>query len=193
MFAFGEETNRIEEQILLNLNTVSKFFIFQLNMDFFSFKFSIFLSTILHSLILIVWGLSNTSSPSFAKLNIPILDGSSTSLRFRFATSLKGKTESSPQENRDLGSRTIQEEINRIQKSIQYPNSALERGLESDCEWIVTVAENRKLENVETSKKCRYQIFDSAFRQTIAHWEFQIPQGSRIRIPVSFRILDKNE
>jgi|JI9StandDraft_1071089.scaffolds.fasta_scaffold681558_1 TonB family protein len=162
-------------------------------MNFFSFKSSILISFGIHFSLLILWGLFGISSPSIAKLTIPVVDGTSTSLRFRFSNNENGKTESSSQKNSEIGSRSIQEEINRIQKSIQYPSSALERGLESDCEWIVTVAENRKLENVETSKKCRYQIFDSAFRQTITQWEFQIPKGSRIRIPVSFRILDKNE
>jgi outer membrane biosynthesis protein TonB len=121
---------------------------------------------------------------------IAILPNIGSQIRFlaRFRNPGKGDSPYQTSSATTLGATDIQEEILRLRKSIFYPPSALERGLESDCEWIVTVAENHKFKKLEEVQKCKYSIFDRAFREALQDWEFNLPPGTKIRIPVSFRI-----
>ncbi|MCC5814970.1 MAG: hypothetical protein JJT78_09455 [Leptospira sp.] len=105
-----------------------------------------------------------------------------------------GKGESSPNaEAKSAEGASIEKEIEKFKKNLTYPASAIAKGLESECEWLVTVAENSKSRNVEESKRCRYRIFDREFRKNIADWKFDLPPGTIIRIPVSYKIQQEND
>jgi TonB family protein len=91
------------------------------------------------------------------------------------------------------GSNPWDPEIDAFRLSLGYPPSALERGLESDCEWIVTVAESGKVEKLVVVRPCQYRIFESSFEKTIKNWEFPRAAGKQIRIPVRFQIQNGNE
>jgi TonB family protein len=162
-------------------------------MIFLSYKKSLLISISIHLFIFFAYFLFHWKFQLSDKLKIALEKGSSSSLQFHIRGRGGTPTNSIQSASQELGSETIQNEILRIQNAIPYPESALQRGLESDCEWLVTVAENGIHENVETTRKCRYEIFNSAFKKIVREWKFQLPPGTIIRIPVSFRIVDKNE
>lgn len=83
---------------------------------------------------------------------------------------------------------SVEEEILKVKKQISYPPDALEQGLESECEWKVKIGKNKKVETVEAIKPCKHRIFDKEFRKVIQNWEFNLPEGSELKIPVSFVI-----
>ncbi|MCG9873609.1 MAG: energy transducer TonB [Leptospiraceae bacterium] len=162
-------------------------------MIFLSYKRSLLISISIHLLIFFGYFFYQWKFHPSEIYKIALEKGSSSSLQFHFRGKGDSKANSVQSSSHQIGSETIQNEILRIQNAIPYPESALQRGLESDCEWLVTVAENGIHENVETTRKCRYEIFNSAFKKIVREWKFQLPPGTIIRIPVSFRIVDKNE
>ncbi|WCL49402.1 LIC_10042 family TonB-like protein [Leptospira sp. GIMC2001] len=157
-------------------------------MNPFSIKFGILISIISHIFIGIVFSFSYWLSSSDTELNFLLEKGSSSRIVARFVNKGLGDEISKQSLESQLGSTDVENDIESIQRKIIYPASALERNLESDCEWLVTVAENRKLEKLETTKKCKYGIFEKAFEDAVRDWEFASLPGTVIRIPVSFRI-----
>lgn len=158
-----------------------------------AFKNSLILSIFVHIVFILIFILFSSIIKPYNYFQINLVNGTLSSIHFQFKSKGKSNSISNQETNSEIGTESMQDEILRIQKSIPYPKSALQRGLESDCEWLVTVAENGILENVETTRKCRYEIFNSAFKNIVHQWKFQLPAGTKIRIPVSFRIVDKNE
>lgn len=149
-------------------------------------SFSIFLHLVFFSAVF--W---KSSESSLESISILPNKGSQVSVFARIQTRGPGESPTNQKSEKTLGASEIEEEINRLRKKILYPPSALERGLESECEWIVTVAENHKFKKMEEVQSCKYSIFDRAFREALQDWEFDLPPGTRIRIPVSFRIEKK--
>ncbi|MEM7182000.1 MAG: TonB family protein [Spirochaetota bacterium] len=84
----------------------------------------------------------------------------------------------------------ITQEISRFKNSLQYPETAIEQGLESECTWEVEINPEGKAQNVRTLKPCLYNIFEREFRKSIRTWKFALQPGTRLQIPVSF-ILEK--
>jgi TonB family protein len=159
-------------------------------MNFPEAKIGLIFSILLH-LGLFSWAfwISSESSPEIIRI-LP-KQGSQVSIFARNQTRGRGESPTDQYTEKSLGASEVEEEINRLRKKILYPPSALERGLESECEWIVTVAENHKFKKLEEVQSCKYAIFDRAFRDALQDWEFNLPPGTKIRIPVSFRIEDK--
>lgn len=83
---------------------------------------------------------------------------------------------------------SVEEEVLKVKNKISYPPQALEQGLESECEWKVEIGINKKAKKIEVVKPCQYKIFDKEFRKVIKDWEFNLANGTVLKIPVSFII-----
>lgn len=158
-------------------------------------KYSLISSVILHLsfLSLIFWNFDREDENQ--NIAIRPFEGSSIRIfsRLRPMGSGNPKTRSNPENQNQIGADHIQREIEKFRKNLIYPPSALERGMESDCEWLVKLAENGKVEKVEIIRDCRYKIFDTYFRSALKSWEFSLPPGTEIAIPVRFRIENEND
>ncbi|MCB1177433.1 MAG: energy transducer TonB, partial [Leptospiraceae bacterium] len=86
---------------------------------------------------------------------------------------------------------TISEEIQKFKNQLSFPEDALEQGLESNCEWIVTVGKEGKAEKIRNIRACKYKIFEKEFLESIGNWKFDLEEGEEISIPVNFRIQEK--
>jgi outer membrane biosynthesis protein TonB len=113
--------------------------------------------------------------------------GNIQSIQFQFPISPLGSQPSSSS-NSESDTGKIQEEITKIQNKIQYPSYALEERLESDCEFSILVDKNRKASNLKIVKECSDKSFDQEFKKVIFDWEFNIPEGTFLKIPVRFRL-----
>jgi len=80
------------------------------------------------------------------------------------------------------------DEIKKIQNKIAYPPLALENGWEAECEWIVVIGRERRIAKVDPIRKCKYQIFEKEFLRVINDWNFNLPEDTVLKIPVTFRI-----
>lgn len=88
---------------------------------------------------------------------------------------------------------SVHEEIEAIQNSIRYPLDALEQGLESECEWLVYVGNEGKYEKLVLTKPCSYKIFEEEVQKSIYSWKFKSPAGSKLELPIRFRITKEKE
>jgi outer membrane biosynthesis protein TonB len=156
-----------------------------------SLEYSIIISAGIHFFALvIVFYFPSNQNQDIIVIKPP--SGSSVRILSKFRNPGKGE----PSLNAEAASAegaSIEQEIEKFKKNLTYPASAIEKGLESECEWLVTVAENSKSGNVEESRQCRYRIFDREFRKNIADWKFDLPPGTIIRIPVSYKIQQEND
>lgn len=149
------------------------------------------ISAILHGVLFLgFWIYSSILPPSVPTISLQPETGSRIQWFARTTQPGVGTTSDSrtPPDSDTPGASALEREVSAIRKKILYPPQALEKGLESECEWIVTVAENRKVESMAEVKKCRYMVFREAFQAALDDWEFQLPPGTQIRIPISFRI-----
>lgn len=106
-------------------------------------------------------------------------------LTFRF----KGKGDQvNSSNNTTTKEGTRSDEIKKIQNKIAYPALALENGWEADCEWIVVIGRERRIAKIEPLRKCKYQIFEKEFMRVINDWNFNLPEDTVLKIPVTFRI-----
>lgn len=134
-----------------------------------------------------------TVSPSDSELNpIQIQKGSTGIISFVFSKNLDGMSETPKMENTSSLEGTITEEISKIQNKISYPPLALEDGLESECEWSITIDSHQKASQVKTIRPCKYKIFDDEFQKVIHDWKFSLPENTVLNIPVSFKIQKEN-
>ncbi len=88
----------------------------------------------------------------------------------------------------DSESGKLQEEITKIQNKIQYPAYALEERLESICEFSIRVDQNLKATDLKTIRECSDKSFEIEFKRVIFDWEFNLPEGSILKIPIRFRL-----
>jgi len=99
----------------------------------------------------------------------------------------RSKSEISPSET-NSGNRSIDDQIEAFKNSISYPELALEQGLEDDCTFRVTVAENGQVEKLVVVAPCKYNVFDSQIRSQLRIWKFNVSKGTDLVIPIRFRI-----
>lgn len=119
---------------------------------------------------------------------IEIDRGSSKVFSLNFSQAEKGVGSVEEIKNNSTSEGSIAEEINQIRNKIVYPPQALEDGLESECEWSVTIDVNQSATNIKTIHPCKYRIFEEEFYRVIHNWKFHLPPETILFIPVSFKI-----
>lgn len=103
----------------------------------------------------------------------------------------KSQSELNQTQEKENDPGTISKEIQKFQNQLQFPEEALEQGLESQCEWRIRISESGKAENIENLVPCRYKIFEKEFLKSIGNWKFALEPGQVVRVPVSFRIQER--
>lgn len=128
--------------------------------------------------------------PQVLKYQLQPLYGYRVSLQFTKPINPNSLQEekSNPSQSHKEGASSIQKEVDSFLKNLTYPPSALERGLESQCEWLLMVDENGRGRILEEIQKCKYGIFQKAFQNSLLTHKFQLPPGTILKIPVQFQI-----
>jgi len=144
---------------------------------------------LVHSFVLsgFFWGQKKNSE----KMTIHLTKGSSVTLFNRAILLQKGlgKTQSTQTDSQTSeGSSVNDREIDTFRNSLSYPELALEQGLEDDCTFRVTVAENGLVEKLVVIAPCKYNVFDSQIRSQLRVWKFNISRGKDLVLPIRFRI-----
>lgn len=188
----------VQEEIVCNFNTglvgfktLGKelpilTFDFSLEEKIMNFRSSIFLSTIIH--LLLVGGFlffGHASLGNLSSVQLHLSKGGIPNLRFSIPSNLGNGLPASDQK-REAG--TEEFEVQKFKNEMHFPSEALEQRLESDCTWEVEIGRAGEARKVTTIHPCRYQIFESQFRKSIYRWKFQLKEGTILTIPVSFRI-----
>jgi TonB family protein len=140
---------------------------------------------------LIIW-VASPSNSKISKLVIDLQKGGNPSISFSsHKNNLSSGEMKKSEKSQPIDSGTLSREIAKFTNQIQFPEEALEQGLESDCEWKIKITETQTAGNIQILTPCRYQIFEKEFLQSIAKWKFALEPGTEIRIPVRFKIQEK--
>ncbi len=168
-------------------NLSSKMKPFFPEVTYFSFRFAIVFSFLLHLGCLgILFSLSPPKTNSLLKIQPH--PGGNPRLRFTFSRHGRQNSQALESTNPREGATDISKEIHRFLSDLKYPLQALEKGLESDCNWVVMVAENGRNKILEESGGCKYKVFDTYLRQKLEDWDFQVQPNTVLKIPIRFRI-----
>lgn len=147
------------------------------------------LSAVLHLLMVLISALRFQDSK-----DEPIIKKNSSNFSVRFQkqptlTNGREKKETSSEIETNQDTAFVRVEVQAIQNSIQYPQDALEQGLESDCEWRIIVGEFGKYQKLELTRPCLYKIFEEEVKNAIKNWKFSSPPGTVMELPIRFRII----
>ncbi len=129
------------------------------------------------------------------QIPIHLTDGSPTSLysRSNFANGFPSKSNPSPSDSQsDVGTKTESQEIEAFRNSLSYPELAVEQGLEDDCTFRVSVAENGRVEKLVVTAPCKYNVFDTQIKSQLREWTFFSSKGKELNLPIRFRIHERN-
>jgi len=123
------------------------------------------------------------------KLKIHLTKGTKISIFDRSIVPQNGKGKSkSDESNQTSGSNVLEREIDSFRNSLTYPELAVEQGLEDDCTFRVTVAENGQVEKLVVVAPCKYNVFDSQIKSQLRVWKFNVSKGKELVLPIRFRI-----
>jgi TonB family protein len=150
------------------------------------------LSLAIHVMILVVFFVTENSEVE--KIKFHLTEGSSLSLFSRsYLTRIgigKQNDEAMPQDTA-VGTKIDERDIDMFKNSLTYPELAVEQGLEDDCLFRVTVAENGQVEKLVVIAPCKYNVFDSQIRSQLRMWKFNFSRGKDLVLPIRFRIHDR--
>ncbi|TGK11710.1 TonB-dependent receptor [Leptospira fletcheri] len=149
-------------------------------------RFGLLLSASIHLLVIVGFFLFfRTTEKELETINLHFERGGVPNLYFSFPPE-SGKGRTSSEKESQAGSET--DEIKRLKNEIHFPPEALEQRLESDCSWLIEIGKNGEAKTIMTVKSCKYPVFENHFRKSVSRWKFQLKEGTRITVPVSFRI-----
>ncbi len=148
-------------------------------------KYSFLVSIFFYTILILFYKLNSKQEEI---VPIKIQKGSSGLVSFVFANQEEGLNQNQKSENTVNREGAIAEEVSKIQNKISYPPQALEDGLESDCEWSIVINAEQKASQIKTIRPCKYRIFEEEFYHVIHNWNFNLPENTILRIPVSFKI-----
>lgn len=149
-------------------------------------RFGLLLSASIHLLVIIgVFLYFRNAENALEIANLRLNRGGIPSLYFSFPPE-SGKGSTPSEKKSQTGSET--DEIERLKNEIHFPPEALEQRLESDCSWLIEIGKNGEPKTITTVKSCKYAVFENHFRKSVSRWKFQLKEGTRITVPVSFRI-----
>ncbi|MDX1958547.1 MAG: hypothetical protein SFU98_08240 [Leptospiraceae bacterium] len=155
-------------------------------MNFRNPYFAIVISIFFHLGLFIVW--NNTSKNDKEEVTL-----SKGGIRFQIlGNNQKGFGENSQkkQEIETLGN-LVQKEIDSFKNQLGYPESALDRELETECEWKLVIGDQGKPSRIINIKECEYSIFKEHFERQAKEWKFSLPENTVLIIPVVFRVSKK--
>lgn len=147
------------------------------------------LSLFLHFSIVLAFFFTESESENLIKLRLT--HGSAISLYSRDVANKIGLGENSPSPLRsdtEMGTHAEEREIDLFRNALTYPELAIEQGLEDDCSFRVTVAENGQAEKLVVIAPCKYNVFDAQIRSQLREWKFNFPKGKDLVLPIRFRI-----
>ncbi|RHX92142.1 LIC_10042 family TonB-like protein [Leptospira stimsonii] len=156
-----------------------------------STKLSFIVSGLFHILIFALILFSNPDSPFISDFKIILKKGGSPPLSLSLSNNSNGRNSKSAHSENSKVSGTFEREIEEFKNEIHFPQGALEQRLESDCSWEVEIKSDGKAEILKTLQPCQYSIFEVEFKRALRTWKFNLEEGAKLIIPVSFKVDDK--
>jgi TonB family protein len=150
-------------------------------------------SMLFHLLLLAIFFYSGNKSESLFPVHLT--EGASFTIRSKskpFEIGKGNEAVDSRNVNAISGTKTEDQEVESFRNSLSYPELAIEQGLEDDCIFRVTVAENGVVEKLVVVAPCKFNVFDSQIRSQLRFWKFESSKGKDLVLPIRFRIHVRN-